>query len=271
MQQVGFGFNVASNNSSKPTPLRCGPAVARKACHRMSSTTQRGLTRALDGGKKHSGSVASTSDAIAPGASRRFCSDIPSDSVRRAACRTLSSAASELSPVIGFPTVPLVRRLRFGHNDLVHRPLWCSRLAAGDSRITVAATACSRPASALTSRLTIRPSRRRFAARLNSGVRRGKKHSGSVASTSDASAPGTSRRFCSEIPSGSARRAACRTLSSAASALSPVIRFPTVPLVRRLRFGHNGLIHGPCGVRGLRPVIHASRLSRQLAAGRLRL
>ena len=126
-------------------------------------------------GKKHSGSVASTSDAMAPGTSRRFCSEIPSGSARRAACRTLSSAASALSPVIGFPTVPLVRRLRFGHNDLVHRPLWCSRLAAGDSRITVAATACSRSASALTSRLTIRPSRRRFAARLNSGVRRGEK------------------------------------------------------------------------------------------------
>ncbi len=141
----------------------------------MSSTTQRGLTQALDGGKKHSGSVASTSDAIARRTSRRFCSDIPSGGVRRAACRTLSSAASALSPVIRFPTVPLVRRLRFGHNDLVHRPLWCSRLAAGDSRITVAATACSRPASALTSRLTIRPSRRRFAARLNSGVRRGEK------------------------------------------------------------------------------------------------
>ena len=135
--------------------------------------------------------------------------------------------------------------------------------------------------------LTIRSSRDRFAAaelfgtlsqrrgrksvRLNSGVRRGEKHSGSVASTSDAIAPGASRRFCSGIPSGSVRRAACRMLSSAASALSPVIRFPTVPLVRRLRFGHNGLIHGPCGVRGLRPVIHASRLSRQLAAGRLRL
>ncbi len=55
------------------------------------------------------------------------------------------------------------------------RPLWCSRLAAGDPRITVVAPACSRSASALTSRLTIRPSRRRFAARLNSGVRRGEK------------------------------------------------------------------------------------------------
>ena len=147
--------------------------------------------------------------------------------------------------MIRLPTVPLVRRLRFGHNDLVHWPLWCSRLAASDPRITVVARACSRSASALTSRLTVRPSRRRFAARLNSGVRRGKKHSGSVASTSDASAPGASRRFCSDIPSGSVRRAACRTLSSAASALSPVIRFPTVPLVRRLRFGHNGLIHWP--------------------------
>ncbi len=125
------------------------------------------------------------------------------------------------------------------------RPLWCSRLAASDPRITVVAPACSRSASALTSRLTIRPSRRRFAARLNSGVRRGKKHSGSVASTSDAIAPGTSRRFCSGIPSGSVRRAACRTLSSAASALSPVICFPTVPLVRRLRFGHNDLVHRP--------------------------
>ncbi len=51
------------------------------------------------------------------------------------------------------------------------RPLWCSRLTAGDSRITVVAPPCSRSASALTSRLTIRPSRRRFAARLNSGVR----------------------------------------------------------------------------------------------------
>ena len=55
------------------------------------------------------------------------------------------------------------------------RPLWCSRLAASDPRITVVARACSRSASALTSRLTIRPSRRRFAARLNSGVRRGEK------------------------------------------------------------------------------------------------
>ena len=35
------------NNSSKPTPLRCGPAVAKKACHRTFSTTQRGLTQAL--------------------------------------------------------------------------------------------------------------------------------------------------------------------------------------------------------------------------------
>ena len=113
-------------------------------------------------GEKHSGSVASTSDANAPGASRRFCSGISSGKVRRAACRTLSSAASALSPVIRFPTVPLVRRLRFGHNDLVHRPLWCSRLAASDPRITVVARACSRSASALTSCLTTRPSRRRF-------------------------------------------------------------------------------------------------------------
>ena len=155
-------------------------------CHIAAATNRSGLTQALDGGKKHSGSVASTSDAIAPGASRRFCSGIPSGSLRRAACRMLSSAASALSPVIRFPTVPLVRRLRFGHNDLVHRPLWCSRLAAGDPRIKVVAPACSRSASALTSRLTIRPSRRRFAARLNSGVRHAYKIS---------SVPDTSIRF----------------------------------------------------------------------------
>jgi len=47
LQQVGFGFNVASNNSFKPTPLRSGKKLAKKACQLFPSTTPRGLTQAL--------------------------------------------------------------------------------------------------------------------------------------------------------------------------------------------------------------------------------
>ncbi|MBK6416277.1 nuclear transport factor 2 family protein [Thermomonas sp.] len=47
MQQAGFGFNVASNNSFKPTPLRSGKKLAKKACQLFPSTTPRGLTQAL--------------------------------------------------------------------------------------------------------------------------------------------------------------------------------------------------------------------------------
>ncbi len=144
---------------------------------------------------------------------------------------------------------------------LESRPLWCSRLAASDPRITVVAPACSRSASALTSRLTIRPSRRRFAARLNSGVRRGKKHSESVASTrSDDICPlrqGHRRslfRHFFEAVYG-APHVAC--YDPAASALSPVIR--SFQLFRwcgaLFAFGHNELeFTGPCSVRGLQEI-----------------
>ncbi len=80
--------------------------------------------------------------------------------------RSFGTVAGDLLSNCSAGAAPSLRSQR-----LDSRPLRCSQLAASDPRITVAAPACSRSASALTSRLTIRPSRRRFAARLNSGVR----------------------------------------------------------------------------------------------------
>ena len=60
------------------------------------------------------------------------------------------------------------RRVRFGLTSLGLR---VAGLSASGSRVMRGVAACGSGASAVTSALTIRPSRRRFAARLNSGVR----------------------------------------------------------------------------------------------------
>ena len=62
------------------------------------------------------------------------------------------------------------RRVRFGLTSLGLR---VAGLSASGSRVMRGVAACGSPASAVTSALTIRPSRRRFAARLNSGVHGG--------------------------------------------------------------------------------------------------
>ena len=64
------------------------------------------------------------------------------------------------------------RRVRFGLTSLGLR---VAGLSASGSRVMRGVAACGSAASAVTSALTIRPSRRRFAARLNSGVRPGEK------------------------------------------------------------------------------------------------
>ena len=64
------------------------------------------------------------------------------------------------------------RRSGFGFSSLGLR---VTRLPVSGSRFVCGVAACGSPASAVTSALTIRPSRRRFAARLNSGVRPEKK------------------------------------------------------------------------------------------------
>ena len=61
------------------------------------------------------------------------------------------------------------RRSGFGSSSV---GLPVARLTAGGSRVVRGVAACGSRASAVTSALTIRSSRRRFAARLNSGVRR---------------------------------------------------------------------------------------------------
>ncbi len=71
------------------------------------------------------------------------------------------------------------RRVRFVFASLGLR---VARLSVSGSRVVLGVAACGSPASVVTSALTIRPSRRRFAARLNSGVRPGKKHSNAGAS-----------------------------------------------------------------------------------------
>ena len=60
------------------------------------------------------------------------------------------------------------RRVRFGLTSLGLR---VAGISASGSRVMRGVAACGSCASAVTSALTIRPSRRRFAARLNSGVR----------------------------------------------------------------------------------------------------
>ena len=47
------------NNSFKPNLLRYGNNMARKACHVVTSTTQVGLTQALDAGRSSPGKHAS--------------------------------------------------------------------------------------------------------------------------------------------------------------------------------------------------------------------
>ena len=69
------------------------------------------------------------------------------------------------------------RRVRFGLTNLGLR---VARLPVSGSRVMRGVAACGSRASAVTSALTIRPSRRRFAARLNSGVRPGEKLSSAV-------------------------------------------------------------------------------------------
>jgi len=69
------------------------------------------------------------------------------------------------------------RRSGFGFSSLGLR---VTRLPVSGSRFVCGVAACGSPASAVTSALTIRPSRRRFAARLNSGVRPGEKLSSVV-------------------------------------------------------------------------------------------
>ena len=64
------------------------------------------------------------------------------------------------------------RRSGFGFSSLGLR---VAGLSASGSRVMRGVAACGSAASAVTSALTIRPSRRRFAARLNSGVRPGEK------------------------------------------------------------------------------------------------
>ena len=69
------------------------------------------------------------------------------------------------------------RRSGFGSSSLGLR---VTRLSLSGSRVVRGVAACGSGASAVTSALTIRSSRRRFAARLNSGVRPGEKLSSVV-------------------------------------------------------------------------------------------
>ena len=78
--------------------------------------------------------------------------------------RALHAVARSLASVLASAG----RRVRFGLTSLGLR---VARLPVSGSRVMRGIAACGSGASAVTSALTIRPSRRRFAARLNSGVR----------------------------------------------------------------------------------------------------
>ena len=79
--------------------------------------------------------------------------------------RTVHGVARSLASVLA----SVGRRSGFGFSSLGLRVTW---LPVSGSRFVRGVAACGSRASAVTSALTIRPSRRRFAARLNSGVRR---------------------------------------------------------------------------------------------------
>jgi len=164
-----------ANNSFKPTPL-----------------SRRGLTQVLGLGKSFPLLSASATESrsaflascwVAVGRWLARCASrfgrIASDSAgapppsawvdlrvraRMSSRRAVHAVALSLASVLASAG----RRSGFGFSSLGLR---VTRLPVSRSRFVRGVAACGSAASAVTSALTIRPSRRRFAARLNSGVR----------------------------------------------------------------------------------------------------
>jgi hypothetical protein len=170
IQGRGQCFPLASagilvpNSSSKPNLLRSTKHMASKACHVLGSATQVGLTQVL-GGRKALSLFYLDTVAID---SRRW-RHLRSRTSPRLRAATLQLVVRWLRPV----------RLRL-HLQALHASgglfrhahgRWTASEAPGCSGFGARAVTANLGFSLLRCRLTIRPSRRRFAARLNSGVR----------------------------------------------------------------------------------------------------